>query len=186
MGKIFIILGKTLSGKSSILKEIEGKTEVNRIITFTNRPKREDEVSGIDYYFVSHNQALSFILGGHSIANRQYQPHQDVGGILPWYYGVLNVDLKEEGNKILITDVEGFKEIKEYHDVVSIYLHITPSEQKKRMSKRGEDLIPETLRRIEDDERAFDGFKEKADHVLNVNRPLEEIAQEVMDIINDK
>ena len=54
------------------------------------------------------------------------------------------------------------------------------------MSKRGEDLIPETLRRIEDDERAFDGFKEKADHVLNVNRPLEEIAQEVMDIINDK
>ena len=186
MGKIFIILGKTLSGKSSVLKEIEGKTEADRVITFTNRPKREGEISGVDYYFVSHDQALNFILNGHSIANRRYMAHPSVGGIFPWYYGVLNVDLREDGDKFLITDVEGFKEIKEYHDVVSIYLHITPSEQKKRMSKRDKELTSETLRRIEDDDIVFEGFKEKANHVINVNKPLEEVAQEVLDIINGK
>ena len=184
MGKIYVVLGKTLSGKSSVLKEIENKTEVSRIITFTNRPKRDGEVTGVDYYFVSHEQALSFILNGHSIANRRYIPDESVGGFLPWYYGVLNVDLKEDGDKVMITDVEGFRELKEFYDVTSIYLHVTPSEQKKRLSKRNDDLLAETLRRIEDDDRAFDGFKEKADYVINVNKPLDEVAKELLDIIN--
>ena len=186
MEKIFVILGKTLAGKSSVLRAIEDDMKATRIITFTNRPKRENEVSGVDYYFVNHDQAQSFILNGHSIANRHYQPHPDVGGFLPWYYGVLNVDLKEEGNKVLITDIEGYKELKEYYDVVSIYLHITPSEQNKRLIKRDSQLKSETLRRIADDNIVFDGFKEKAHFVVNVNKPLEEVAKEVLDIVNGK
>lgn len=184
MSKIFVVLGKTLAGKSSLIKAIEDKTEASRVITFTNRPKRDGEISGVDYYFVTHDQALSFILGGHSIANRHYKPHESVGGVYPWYYGVLNEDLREDGDKYLITDLEGLKEIKEYYDVTSIYLHITPSVQKKRMKSRGDDLSEETLRRIEDDERVFEGFQNKADFVVNVNQSIEEVAQEVLEIIN--
>lgn len=185
MDKIFVILGKTLSGKSSVLKMIEDEMDATRIITFTNRPKRENEVSGVDYYFVTHDQALSFILNGHSIANRSYKPHQDIGGFLPWYYGILNVDLKEPGKKVVITDVEGYKELKIFYDVVSIYLHVTPSVQDKRMNLRDDNLNPETLRRIKDDDIVFDGFKEKADHVINVNKSIDNVAKELLSIIND-
>lgn len=186
MTKIFVILGKTLSGKSSILKMIEGNVEASRVVTFTNRPKRDGEESGVDYYFVNHDQALGFILGGYSIANRHYEPHNSVRGIYPWYYGILNEDLQEEGDKYLVTDLEGFKELKEYYDVVSIYLNITPSEQKKRASSRGSSLDEETKRRIEDDDIVFDGFQKKADFVINAGGPIDKVAKEVMDIINGK
>lgn len=186
MDKIFVILGKTLAGKTAVLREIEEKMNASRVVTFTSRPKREEEETGVDYYFVSHDQALSFILNGYSLANRQYKPHPSVGGFLPWYYGVLKEDLREPGNKVMITDIEGYKDLKEYQDVVSIYLHITPSEQSKRLSKRGEDLKEETLRRIEDDDKVFDGFKEKADYVINVGQPLDKVAKEVLEIINAK
>ena len=49
---LLIIGGKSGSGKDSVVKEFE-KNGWKKIIKYTNRPKREGEIDGVDYHFVS-------------------------------------------------------------------------------------------------------------------------------------
>lgn len=55
MQNIFIIMGKSGSGKDTILRKLEKlyKEDYTKLLIHTTRPKRENEVSGIDYYFDS-------------------------------------------------------------------------------------------------------------------------------------
>ena len=51
---LLVIIGKSGSGKDSVVKEFE-KNGWKKIIKYTNRPKRNGEIDGIDYHFVSIN-----------------------------------------------------------------------------------------------------------------------------------
>ena len=51
--KLFVILGKSCSGKSTILREVLAKLDIPVLLSNTTRPPRADEVDGIDYNFVT-------------------------------------------------------------------------------------------------------------------------------------
>ena len=51
MHYVIVIMGKSLSGKSYLQKELV-KQGFPKMITATTRPKRQGEVDGQDYYFV--------------------------------------------------------------------------------------------------------------------------------------
>lgn len=52
-----IIMGRTCSGKSTIVKELK-KYGFHLILTTTTRPKREKEIQNVDYHFVSEEEFL--------------------------------------------------------------------------------------------------------------------------------
>ena len=54
--KILAIIGKSGSGKDSLMEKIKEANlkNVNIIVGTTTRPPREGEVDGIDYHFVSY------------------------------------------------------------------------------------------------------------------------------------
>ena len=52
MYNIVAIMGEAGSGKDRLIKEVLLKdTSLNKIIHFTSRPRRENEINNIDYYF---------------------------------------------------------------------------------------------------------------------------------------
>ena len=54
---IIVLVGRTASGKSTVAKELE-KHGFERIITYTTREKRPNEVEDVDYHFIDNQKFL--------------------------------------------------------------------------------------------------------------------------------
>lgn len=115
---IFVLMGKSGSGKSSIEREIGNlRQDFYRIISDTTRPIREGEKEGQDYHFVSEE----FFLKG--IENGDYIEHTNYNN---WYYGInkkyINLEL---GDYICVTNPSGYKQLKKQFgdEVVGIVIH---------------------------------------------------------------
>ncbi|WGT80186.1 hypothetical protein QE150_00675 (plasmid) [Acinetobacter baumannii] len=54
---MFVLLsGTTCSGKTTIADALTEKYGFNRIVTTTSRPKREGEVEGLHYHFITQTE----------------------------------------------------------------------------------------------------------------------------------
>ena len=160
---LLIIGGKSGSGKDSVVKEFE-KNGWKKIIKYTNRPKREGEIGGVDYHFVSTKFMETiplFFKQSFVVAN---------GDI--WYYGfstehiILNGD-KNDKYIVIMTPFEysnflnftkGLKTIGK--DFISVQIDIPDDIRRERLIKRGDD-IEEINRRIEADNKDFEEWELK-------------------------
>lgn len=185
--EIFILVGKTMSGKTTLIKNTKDQLDVEFIISFTTRPKRKNEKHKVDYHFISDSLAKSYIDANKVIAHRVYKPHEDVSDDV-WHYGLFLYDLMlPKDNRILITDPKGLLEIKDkFKDVTTIYLNITEEEQMKRISERGSDLLEEQKRRILDDNKEFKEHLKNWDYELDASKDKEELKKELIQIVNNK
>lgn len=186
-GKIHVLLGKTLSGKTTISNILEKDHGIGRVVSFTTRPKRENEIDGVDYHFYEDVQVYSLIAGNNALALRSYQPHHSFGPY-PWYYGINKKDIDLSTDVFIITDFEGLKRVEEEFGkdkVVSHYLDITHKEQIKRLDTRGKELTDEQYRRIESDDKDFNGTKEYVDHVHVVSKQPKTIAKAIAKTVKE-
>ena len=56
-GKLFVLLGESCSGKSTLERKIHEYGLCNKVVSMTTRKPRSNEENGEDYYFVySHHQ----------------------------------------------------------------------------------------------------------------------------------
>ena len=53
MGKIFLLMGKSTSGKDTMYRELikNGELGLNKVIPYTTRPMRDGEKDGVQYFF---------------------------------------------------------------------------------------------------------------------------------------
>jgi guanylate kinase len=51
--RLFVLSGPSGSGKATMLRYVTEHSEIQRVVTFTTRAPRPDEVYGIDYHFIS-------------------------------------------------------------------------------------------------------------------------------------
>lgn len=185
MKKINILLGKTLSGKSTVCNILAEKYNIERVISFTTRPMRPGEVHKVDYLFYDSDAVLLLLIYGRIVALRSYQPHIDYGPY-PWYYGFVKSDILSESKPFLITDFKGLKDMeREFgkENINSIYLDVSSEVQHERLKRRKEESHNEQIRRIADDNKAFDGIVNHVDHVISANLKPETIAKRIKDII---
>lgn len=155
---LLIIGGKSGSGKDSVVKEFE-KNGWKRIIKYTNRPKRQNEIDGVDYHFIPIGimETRAFLFR---------QSFEVANGDI-WYYGfpmehIMLPDNKNDKYIIIMTPFEyssflnmikGFKTIGK--DFISVQIDIPDDIRRERLIKRGDD-IEEINRRIEADNKDFE------------------------------
>lgn len=112
MGRIFIVIGKSASGKDSVYRELLGRKELGlkELVLYTTRPMREGEENGREYYFTDEEHLSRLRKEGRIIEERVYDT---VFG--KWYYftadeGQIDPDLDYLG----IGTLESFVKLEEY------------------------------------------------------------------------
>lgn len=115
---IYVLIGRSGSGKSSIEREIATeRPEFFRVISDTTRPIREGEVDGVDYHYLPREEFTKGILHG------DYIEHTCYNG---WYYGInkKHIDLTL-GDYICVTNPSGYEQLKKHFgdNVVGIVIH---------------------------------------------------------------
>ena len=77
---ITILIGKSATGKDTILRELRDEYGYEPIISITSRPMRENEKDHVDYIFVSSEIFKAMIQIGCFILFQQEDPHLLGGG----------------------------------------------------------------------------------------------------------
>lgn len=142
-----VLIGKQGSGKTSLTKAL-GNVGFTRVISCTTRPRRSNEINGIDYSFLT-DEAFNAIAGD-LVAVRSYET---VYG--EWRYGIDLRDINADGPTVCILDPDGYLEIRDkIRNRFTIYLDLPHDIRINRVLARGDDP-EEVARREEDDEIMF-------------------------------
>lgn len=161
MGKIFLLMGKSTSGKDTIYRKIIGDRELslNKVVPYTTRPMRDGETDGVQYYFKSEEEYLQLKDAGRIIEERTY--HTKYG---EWRYFTVDdgqIDLKA-GNYLVIGTLESFCYIRDYFgekNVVPILIDVEARIRLQRAMHREEKQVhpkyDEMCRRFLADEEDF-------------------------------
>ena len=146
-GDLLIISGTTCAGKGTVIKKL--LTNHNDIIlstSYTSRPKRESEIDGIDYYFVTKDEFEAKIKNNDFLEYAQVQ----YGA----YYGTPKkevLELLESGKDVILEiDVQGAKQIKKLYPETILIFIMAPSmrEVKRRIMMRGDENIDQIISRF--------------------------------------
>lgn len=162
--KIYAIVGQTLSGKTTLVKDLVTATGIKQVTTYTNRPMRDEEVDGKDYHFVSVEELDEPQYFGHRYFYTKYREE-------PFIYAMkVNDFILSQEDKIVITDPKGLRELKNKFTnmVVSVYVNASEDLIRKRAKKRG-DSIDEVNRRLSVDRDLFVSAPYFADIVLDAD-----------------
>ncbi len=147
-GSLLVISGPSGAGKSSLIGAIlERFSEVYFSISTTTRPKREGEVEGRDYFFVSKEEFMQ------DVRNGLFLEWAEVHGN---FYGTSLKPVYEalDAGKLVIfdIDVQGHASIRERFDEITTSVFVTTpdiGELRRRLEKRGTDSDQTIRRRLQ-------------------------------------
>lgn len=172
------ILGKTCSGKTTIVDKLVSSHGYKKIITYTSRPMRNKEVDGKDYHFISEIEFREKIHDGFFAEWKSY--NTEFG---KWFYGVAKEDLENTDEKsLLIITPDGYSDIKNAGIYLkTIYIYANNQTIRERLKKRG-DNKEEADRRIYADNIDFKGFENEADIIVynNNNRKINDVVNKIL------
>jgi len=143
---VIVITGPSGCGKSTLANRMLAELEnVEFSVSFTTRKKRDTEIEGKDYYFVSVEKFKKMVQDDKLI--EWAIVHGD-------YYGTSKSELERkarEGDLLLDIDVQGARQIRE-KNIEAVFIFILPPlfpELRKRLEKRGQDSLPIIQKRLE-------------------------------------
>lgn len=133
MGKIVVCMGKSSSGKDTIIKQLlkENKYHLQKIVQSTTRPIRFGEVNGKEYYFHTEEEMNKLNRHHQIIEQRKYNTEQG-----SWYYFTTSqaIDL-ENHNYITISTLEGLESHIRYYGkdkIISLLFRLDDGERLQR------------------------------------------------------
>lgn len=182
---MIIILGKTGSGKDSIINSLMIKHGYKRIIVYTTRPMRKNEMQHKDYHFISEEDFKQKIS---SEFFAEWKVYTTTEGI--WYYGSAIEDYEmADAKTVVILTPAGYQDIikRLANKPFSFYIHSDIKTVRKRAIMRG-DNMNEFMRRTEQDERDFENVEQLVDEVIDNNGDahIDEVANKIVELIKSK
>ncbi len=183
-GKIIIISAPSGCGKSTIINALlkRGEIDMQFSVSATNRPPRDGEVHGVNYYFLTDDDFKKAISQGDFVEYEEVYPGR--------YYGTLKSEIARivDGghNVVLDIDVKGGVNVKRMYgdEAVSVFIQPPSVEAlRSRLVGRGtetEDAIEQRVARAE-----FEiGYAPQFDHTV-VNDDLTEAIENVSRILKE-
>lgn len=181
---VIILCGKSAAGKDRICNELV-KRGYPKIITYTSRPMRKNEIQDQTYHFISKEEFEQLINAGFFAEWRSYD---SVDG--KWYYGSSIDSYDTDKDSVIILNPEGFYQIKKYLNtdvIMSFYIYSNLETIKKRLNKRGGNK-EEAARRITADLVDFKGFENEVDKVIynNDGTDINEVVDRILSYVNTR
>lgn len=160
MGKIFYLMGKSACGKDSLHKALleDPTLGLKSAVLYTTRPMRENEVHGVDYFFVTEEQVSELEQSGKVLEMRTYET---VYG--PWKY--LTVDdgqFDEDADYLMIGTLASYETLQKHFGkkrLIPLYIEVEDGERLRRAlnreRKQAKPKYAEMCRRFLADEKDF-------------------------------
>lgn len=168
---MLVLVGPSASGKTEATKLLIEKYNLKKLVTYTTRKIRVNEVDGKDYHFISVDEFKQKIQENFFIEYVEYNGN---------FYGTSREDLSSD--KVVILEPAG---VKTYHkqakDLIKIcYLRTSVEYRLKRMIQRHDDP-KEIEKRINSDDLIFNQELETlADWVIDSNEiSLEDMTDQI-------
>ena len=181
-GKLIIISAPSGSGKSTIIGRImEDKSlRLAFSVSATTRPRRGEEVNGVDYYYLTLEEFQR------KIANDELVEYQEV--YEGRYYGTLKSEVERITgmgmNVVLDLDVLGGVNVKKMYGDRALAIFIQPPSVevlRQRLIKRGTDSMEDIKSRV--DKAEFEiSIGPQFDHTV-INDDLDTAVAQVHDLI---
>ena len=167
-------------GKTTLTKKIQQKYQSFKIsVSHTTRKPRPNEVDGVDYYFISHEEFKKKIDD-----NKFYE----YAKIFDNYYGTSKetVDQIIKKNDIIFDiDWQGTKQLSKFKNLKLIKIFLLPpnkNELKERLIKRNQDSDKEVERRFKAYDNDIKHWKDY-DYII-INENLENCYRQIENIIS--
>lgn len=170
---MFVILcGKTASGKDTISKYLQENYDFIPIIPITDRPMRDGETEGVEYYFKTPSEFSKLINSNEFIEYREYKTKIKNNPAI-FRYGTPKFDLEHGKDYVAISVLSAAEILKEYGGVEAVVYYLdTPDEVREaRCNRRGDFDKDEWDRRLKADTIDFTDDKVNAvcDYTLYSN-----------------
>lgn len=142
---MLILVGHSASGKTEIANQLKRDYNMKKIITYTTRPKRINEVNGVDYHFVDEETFLKLKDENFFVETTNFNG---------FYYGSSKNDVKDDS--VVILDPVGLEKFKNSNldNIIAIFLNCDEDIRYKRMINRGDDENV-AKQRLEHDRKKF-------------------------------
>ena len=171
MSNLFVLMGKSATGKDTIYKRLleDERISLRTIVPYTTRPIRQEEKEGVEYHFVSRERFEEMKLEELVIESRDYQTVHGIWSYFTAYDGQFLGESKDE-KYLMINTLEGYEQIRDYfgeEKVVPLYIYVEDgirlTRALKRERRQKEPKYAEMCRRYLADEGDFSAEKlEKA------------------------
>ncbi len=198
MNRIFYVIGKSATGKDTIYEKLLKKYPdiLKSLVLYTTRPKREGEVNGETYNFVTEAEYKDLKSKGSIIEERSYDT---VHGL--WrYFTVKDSQLDLKKSSYLISGVlDSYVATRDYFgrdSVVPIYIEVEDGERLSRALKRekkpGNHRYAEMCRRFLSDTEDFSEDKlmeagiDKRFENINLYACMSEIEAYILEMVDDR
>lgn len=180
MKNLVTISAPSGAGKTTLCRALQEKADMHFSVSCTTREKRDYEVNGVDYHFISDAE---FEL---RMANDEFVETEDVHGCM---YGTLKETIENaiaSGEIILFeVDVKGAMSIKSLYPEETISIFVLPpsmEDLRERLINRGTDSNERITKRLERLDIEI-GYKEKFDFNV-INDDIQRATAEIMSIIH--
>ena len=156
---MIILMGASATGKTEVGKLLQAKYGINKVVTYTTREKRINEIEDVDYHFLSKEEFIKLKDTNFFFETVEYNDN---------YYGTSYSSLVD--NSYLIVEPSGFKKyLNSDINYTSFYLESSKEVRLNRMIIRG-DRIENAQKRIEVDDDVFNSeLRNLVNHVINTD-----------------
>ncbi|MDP6907583.1 MAG: guanylate kinase [Candidatus Marinimicrobia bacterium] len=183
MKNLIVLSAPSGAGKSTLCEEIRRKkSHIKLSVSCTTRPKRDYEMDGVNYYFLSYNEFMK------KVENHEFVEFEKVHGN---YYGTLNNAIKDAINSeelmLFDVDVNGAMSIKKKYPNNTLTIFILPpsiEDLRMRLINRGTDSIERINKRLERTNKEMK-FKDKFDTFM-INDDLSSAIDKLNEIITNQ
>lgn len=154
------IIGNTGVGKDTITNILIEKYNYKKIVTYTTRPKRQNEIDDVTYHFIS-DEKFDDMLKNNEFA--EYTTYKTVHGL--WRYGTKLTDCNDDDSIIIINPDGLVKLLEKNINIDSFLIRVDEYSTRIKLIERG-DNIDEINRRIREDYEKFHKIENYVNHIM--------------------
>lgn len=180
MIKVIALIGKAGSGKDTLMQRIlaEPGYDFNEMISCTTRPRRDNEVDGKNYYFLTEQDFTRKVNNGLMLEYTEFNR---------WYYGTSLDSLDENKVNIGVFNPAGIRALCKHKDIDLTVFYIMASDKIRlirQLTREQKPNVDEIIRRYGTDNVDFLGLGFPYTALLNEEEgDLEKNKQHILEAI---